>query len=328
MDNIEEIKTLIETNYNLSVEGIVTITSKSFKVSTSQHEYLLKMVNDDNDEFIMKQLFAYKTMPKNVLPIYRTTERQHIIAYQDHYFYLTDYVRMIPVPLEKQVHYYVELLSILHEKSRLMIDISDDEITKIYNKEYKKLENSYKHLQKKIEACELKKDRSPYEWYFMMVYPMIYRMLQISHEELKKFYDLIKKDHKIPISLVHADINISNVLVSEKETYLINFEKSVFSLSALDMYYLLQHYHEVPGMRAIILDYVKNEKNKILKEYFFFKSLLVEFFELDESLQQHSLIDIGVLNEMIAPHVLAFQVYNELNTPTTTTQASPQGSST
>lgn len=327
MDNIEEIKILIETNYNLSVERISNITAKSLKVSTAQHDYIFKLASGD-DDFIMKQLFAYKSLPKNILPIYRTRDHEHLVPCRGNFYYLTDYVQIIPVPLEKQLYYYVDLLGDLHEKTRLMTDISDEEISKIYNKEYKKLENSYAKLQKNIEACELKKDRSPYEWYFMMVYPMIYGSLQTAHEELKKFYDLLKKDHKMPISLIHGDVNVANVLVSEQSTYLINFEKSMFSLSSLDFYYLLENYHQVPGMKSIILDYVKNEKAAILRHYFFFKSLLIELSELDESLQNHSLINIALLNETIAPHLLAFQVYNEFNKPTTTTQASPQGSST
>ena len=327
MDNLEEIKILIETNYNLSVEKVSNITSKSLKVSTAQHEYVLKLA-EGNDEFIMKQLFAYKSLPKNILPIYRTRDRQQLVPCRGQFFYLTDYVQIIAVPLEKQLYYYVELLNDLHEKTRLMTDISDEEISKIYNKEYKRLETSYSKLQKIMEACELKKDRSPYEWYFMMVYPMIYRMLQQAHEELKKFYDLLKRDHKMPISLIHGDVNVANVLISEKDTYLINFEKSLFSLSSLDMYYLVEVYYQVPGMKSIILDYVKNEKAAILRHYFFFKSLLVDLSELGESLQDHSLINIAVLNETLAPHLLAFQVYNEFNTPTTTTPTSPQGSST
>ena len=51
MDNLEEIKILIETNYNLSVEKVSNITSKSLKVSTAQHEYVLKLA-EGNDEFI------------------------------------------------------------------------------------------------------------------------------------------------------------------------------------------------------------------------------------------------------------------------------------
>ena len=103
MDNLEEIKILIETNYNLSVEKVSNITSKSLKVSTAQHEYVLKLA-EGNDEFIMKQLFAYKSLPKNILPIYRTRDRQHLVPCRGQFFYLTDYVQIIAVPLEKQLY--------------------------------------------------------------------------------------------------------------------------------------------------------------------------------------------------------------------------------
>ena len=80
---------------------------------------------------------------------------------------------------------------------------------------------------------------------------------------------------------------------------------------------MVEVYYQVPGMKSIILDYVKNEKAAILRHSFFFKSLLVDLSELGESLQDHSLINIAVLNETLAPHLLAFQVYNEFNTPVT-----------
>ena len=48
-----------------------------------------------------------------------------------------------------------------------------------------------------MEVYELQRDRSPFEWYFMMVYPMLYTMLHHAHDELKKFYDLIYDKSKI-----------------------------------------------------------------------------------------------------------------------------------
>ena len=60
----------------------------------------------------------------------------------------------------------------------------------------------------------------------------------------------------------------------------------------------------------------------------FFRSLCIDLDELNQTLQDHSLINIALLNECIAPHLMALQVYNQFNKPTTTNQASPQGSST
>lgn len=315
MDHIEDVKTFVESHYDLSVEKVSRITKKTMKIITAQHDYLLKIASGD-DEFIMKQLFAYKSLPHNVLAIYRTKDRKHIVPWRGDFLYLTDYVQIIPVPLEQQLNYYVDLLKKLHDQTGLMVDISDDELSRIYNKEYKKLESSHNKLQINIESCELKQDRSPYEWYFMMVYPMIYTMLHHAHDELKKFYDLVKKEHKMPVCLIHGDVNVANVLIGEKSTYLINFEKSMFSLSALDMYYLLEHYHQVPGLNSIILDYVNNEKAAILRHYFFFKALLIDLEELENSLEAHSLLNIALLNERLAPHLLALQVYDEFNKPT------------
>lgn len=327
MDRIEDVKTFVEAHYDLTVERITPITKKTFKVVTSQHEYLLKVASGD-DEFIMKQLFAYKSLPHNVLPVYRTKDRKHIVQCERGFLYLTDYIQIIPVPLEQQLNYYVDLLLNLHEQTALMVDVSDDELTRIYNKDYKKLEASHSSLQRTIEMCELKQDRSPYEWYFMMVYPMIYTMLHHAHDELKKFYDLVKNEHKMPICLIHGDVNVANVLIGEKSTYLLNFEKSMFSLASLDMYYLLENYHQVPGLHSIILEYVTKEKAASLRHYFFFKSLMIDLDELENSLQSHSIINIALLNEMLAPHLLALQVYDQFNKPTTTAQAAPQGSST
>ena len=314
MANYDEIKEFVQAHYDLVIESITPITQKSMKIRATNHEYLLKVASG-NDEFIMKQLFAYKSLSHNILPIYRTRDNKHCVPWRDHFFYLTDYVQTIPLPLEQQIHYYIELLGKLHAETALEVDVRDDELQRIYNKDYKRLQDSYDALQKNMEAFELRQDRSPFEWYFMMVYPMLYTMLHHAHDELKKFYDLIKKDKKMPISLIHGDVNVANLLVTEKSSYLINFEKSMFSISSVDMCLFLENYHQVPGLHSIILDYVKNEKVQALRHYFFFRSLCIDLEELNQNLQDHSLINIALLNECIPPHLMALQVYDQFNAP-------------
>ena len=119
----------------------------------------------------------------------------------------------------------------------------------------------------------------------------------------------------MPISLIHGDVNVANLLVTEKSSYLINFEKSMFSISSVDMCLFLENYHQVPGLHSIILDYVKNEKVQALRHYFFFRSLCIDLEELNQNLQDHSLINIALLNECIAPHLMALQVYDQFNAP-------------
>ena len=314
MVEFSNLKGFVETHYQLDIQNIYNLTKKTYKLATDNHDYLLKFASGD-DEFIMKQLFAYKVMPSSVLPIYRTKSKTHDVKLDNQFAYLTDYIQTIPVPLEKQVQYYIELLKKLHHETELIVDLNEDKLMSIYDNEYKKLQKSYAQLQKNIEAFELKQDRSPYEWYFMMVYPILYGILHRANDELKKFYDLMKKEKKMPTCLIHGDVNVANLLVSEKATYLINFEKSEFGISSLDMSQFLKYYHHVPGVQSILLDYIKDEKNHMVKHYFFFKSLCVDIDDLLNADQNHSLTNIALLNEIIAPNILAMQIYDEIHKP-------------
>ena len=309
-----EIKKFAERYYQLDVQKIAVLTSKIVKLTTAEQEYLLKFAEGD-DEFIMKQLFAHKVLPQNVLPIYRTKDHTHEVKLQGEFVYLTDYIRIIPVPLEKQVDYYLDLLKKLHQETEIVVDITEEEIVRVYDQDYKKLQSSYGMLQRNMETFELKPDRSPYEWYFMMLYPMLYAMLHRANHELMKFYQLLKKEKKIPTCLVHGDINVANVLVSEKSTYLINFEKSDFAMSATDMCAFLRNYHQVPGTNAMLMDYIKGEKSPLLRHYFFFKSLCIDLEMIESTLSNYALTNIAFLNEMIAPHILALKIYDEIHKP-------------
>ena len=312
MDDVNSLSAFIEEHYPIQVKEAQQLTDKTFKLITDSKPYLLKFAVGD-DEFIMKQLFAHKTLPHSVLPIYRTKTHDHRVALGQQFAYLTDYIAVIPVPLEKQVNYYTELLKKLHRETELTVDMSEDEITRLHDREYKQLQTCYGLLQRNMEAFELKLDRSPYEWYYMMLYPTLYSLLHHANDELKNFYELLKKEKQAPMCLIHGDVNVANVLVSEKANYLINFERSNFGMAGDDMASFLKAYHQVPGVPATLLDYVKNEKSALLRHYFFYRSLCVDLQLLDEAFKNHALINIGMLNEIIAPHILAMEIHQEFH---------------
>lgn len=310
MDQLSNVKFFVEEHYSIEVDGVEQLTDKIYKLITEKKTYLLKFGIGD-DEFIMKQLFAHKSLPHGVLPIYRTKNQDHKVPAGSQFAYLTDYIPTIPVPLEKQVSYYTTLLKKLHHETEMTVEMNDDEITRLHDREYHQLQTCYGLLQRKMEYFELKLDRSPYEWYYMMLYPTLYSLLHQANEELKTFYELLKKEKKIPMCLVQGDINVSNVLVSEKSNFLINFERSHFGMAGDDLADFLKAYHQVPGIPNMVLEYTKNEKSALLRHYFFYRTLCVDLKSLDQAFKNHSLINIGMLNEIIAPHILALEVYNE-----------------
>ncbi len=318
MIETNDVITLLQTYYELEPQAVTAVTTKAYQVTCSQKTYLFKIAKG-SDEFLVKQLQAYRALPKHILPIYKTVTNAYCIRLEDDFCYLTDYIYQIPMPIEKKVMAYGDILQQLHEKTNLEVEIKQAELTQIYQTQYNQLQASYDQLQKAMQEYELKPERSPYEWYFMMVYPMLYGILQRAHEELKRFYDKVQKESKLPVSLVHLDVNLANVMASEQATYVINFEKSQFTFGAIDMCLFLENYHHVQGIKPILLAYLKKEE-AIMKHFFFFKTLTFDVDELQNSLTKHSLTNIALLNERLAPHMLALQLYDAINTPTTTTQ--------
>ena len=316
----ESVKTLIETYYNVNVEEVTLLTQKVYCIKDHQKMYVFKFARG-SDEFLVKQLHAYRALPKHVLPIYKTVTNAYCIKLDYYFCYLTDYVIQVPMPIEKRVLNYAQMLQQLHQNTLVRIEVSQSELTQLYEHHYQQLQKSYESLQKQMRAYELTEERSPYEWYFMMVYPMLYGMLQRAHDELKKFYDCVQKEPELMVCLTHGDVNVANMVVTEQNAYLLNFEKSIFTFASIDLSALLESYHHIQGIKSFLLKYLEKE-DETMRCFFFFKALTFDVEELTDSLTTHSLTNIAMLNERLAPYMLALQLYDTLNSSQTAQQSS------
>jgi hypothetical protein len=77
----------------------------------------------------------------------------------------------------------------------------------------------------------------------------------------------------------------------------------------------LGHYHQMPGVRNMVTDYLKDYKNPLIMHDFFMRTLCVDLASVFDGVVGNSLLDISVLNERIAPGIVAMQIYDELNAP-------------
>jgi len=309
---LSDVVLFAQSQYDIDVLRIEQLTPKVFKLNTVNQDYLLKFSQSDN-EFVMKQLFAYKVLKDNVPAIYETRAGHYIAPFSEgHIAYLTDFIDEIPIPLEKRTHEYVKLLHRLHQETVILVDKNDEQINQMYDKDEKMLERSYLALQKSMSEYELLTDKSPFQWHFMMMYPTLYTMLRRADDEMKKFYRLLAREKKLPIALVHGDINIANMIVSKQSFYLINFESSDFKMPVLDTCAFLANYNQVPGSSSIVSDYIKSEDNKLLRHYFFFRALCIDLEAVLSMQEGHSLHTISIFNEHLAPSLLSLQLYDEI----------------
>ena len=313
MKSLADVVLFVQAHYDIEVLRISQLTDKVFKLQSPQQEYVLKFVSDD--EFVQKQLYAHREMPSHVLQVHETRSGARAAHWENGFAYLTDYVAQTPMPFETRVRDYAALLKDLHEATEIAVDKHDDEVSWLYAEDYQRLEENFMTLETMQQQYELKISRSPFEWQVMMMYPLLYGMYRRSDDAMKKFYRLLNRKKKLPVAMTHGNINVANMLPSSKTTHLINFENSSFDVPSQDMLKFLAHYHQAQGTTKIIADYLNAQKDQLVVHHFFMRSLCVDLKGLSDHWSGNALIDISVLNEKLAPGLIAMGVYDEMNAP-------------
>jgi len=313
MTKLSEIKPFVEAHYDIVVTNSERLTDKVWKLQSANQAYLLK-ITDGEGAFVMKQLYAHKELKEHVLPIYKTSSGESMVRHGKQVAYLTDYIEQIPIPFEKQVHDYVSMLKKLHEETALTVEKHDEEIRLMYETHYNQLQKNFTVLEQHMQTIEMKMARSPFEWYVMMIYPLLYGMYRRSDDAMQKFYRQLHRKKSLPVAMVHGDVNMANTLSGVEASYLINFETSHFDLPTTDIIRLLMHYHQIPGVKRIIKDYLVQQE-ELVRYDFFINALCVDLDSLFKALSGNSLMDISLLNEKMAPGILAMEIHDELYQP-------------
>ena len=314
MKSLSDVANFVQAHYDIEATHISQLTDKVFKLRSEKKDYLLKFASGD-DDFLMKQLYAHKELPSNVLSVHETHSGKLLASWDNGFAYLTDYVAQIPMPFENRVRDYAGLLNKLHEATQIVVDKNDDEVSWMYTDDYRALEDNFMVLETMMQQYELKIARSPFEWQVVMMYPLLYGMYRRSDDAMKRFYRLLGRKKKLPIAMIHGDVNVANVLPSSETSHLINFENSSFDMPSQDMLKFLSHYHQSSGTTTIITDYLKSQNDQLVVHSFFMKSLCIDLKELADNFTGNSLIDISVLNEKLAPGLIAMGIYDEMNAP-------------
>jgi len=314
MKRLSDVMIFVQAHYDIEVLHISQLSDKVFKLDSRSKDYLLKFASGD-DGFLMKQLYAHKEMPESVLPVYKTRSGARMAYEGSGFAYLTDYVAQTPMPFENRVRDYARLLNELHKVTLIAVDKNDDEVNWLYAEDYRQLEDNFMILEAMMQQYEMKISRSPFEWQVVMMYPLLYGMYRRSDEAMKRFYQLLGRKKQLPIAMTHGDVNVANVLPSAKTTHLINFENSSFDIPSQDMIKFLSHYHQSGGTRKMIADYLNSQQDQLVVHHFLMKSLCIDLKRLNDHLSRNSLIDISLLNEVLAPGLIAMGIYDELNKP-------------
>lgn len=247
----------------------VTLQGKTTILETTDGKYLVK----DKKNKDIKKIFNYlKSRNFDNFPNLVDDTRSDLNVYE--------YIDDVAMPKEQKALDMVDVVANLHLKTTYYKTVSEDKYKEIYenvlnNINY--LTNFYNKLFTKIDE-EIY--MSPSSFLLIVNSSKLMASLDFCKKELDEWYELVKKDNKERVSLIHNNLNTEHFLRKDKG-YLISWENSKIDTPVLDLVNFYKNDYFNIDFETILKKYVgKNPLSEEEKKLFFILISLVPEVDL------------------------------------------------
>ena len=221
-----------------------TIKGKATILETTQGDFLIKEKNKDLNELYNYLISrGFDNFPKLI-----DSSRKDINVFE--------YVESITMPKEQMCDDIIDLIASLHNKTSYFKEVSEDKFKSIYedikgNISY--LKNYYDTLYE-IGFSEVY--MSPATYQLMRNFYKINAALDFCNREIDEWYELIKGETKIRVSIVHNNLSIEHFLKGSREV-LISWDNYLVDTPIIDIVKLYKN------------EYLNMNFSEILERYFY-----------------------------------------------------------
>ena len=221
-----------------------TIKGKATILETTQGDFLIKEKNKDLNELYNYLISrGFDNFPKLI-----DSSRKDINVFE--------YVESITMPKEQMCDDIIDLIASLHNKTSYFKEVSEDKFKSIYedikgNISY--LKNYYDTLYE-IGFSEIY--MSPATYQLMRNFYKINAALDFCNREIDEWYELIRGEAKIRVSIVHNNLSIEHFLKGSKEV-LISWDDYLVDTPIIDIVKLYKN------------EYLNMNFSEILERYFY-----------------------------------------------------------
>ena len=221
-----------------------TIKGKATILETTQGDFLIKEKNKDLNELYNYLISrGFDNFPKLI-----DSSRKDINVFE--------YVESITMPKEQICDDIIDLIASLHNKTSYFKEVSEDKFKSIYedikgNISY--LKNYYDSLYE-IGFSEVY--MSPATYQLMRNFYKINAALDFCNREIDEWYELIRGEAKIRVSIVHNNLSIEHFLKGSKEV-LISWDNYLVDTPIIDIVKLYKN------------EYLNMNFSEILERYFY-----------------------------------------------------------
>lgn len=213
--NIEIYKEIYKP-YRYTFKGSATI------IESTQGTFVIKESKSD-----LNKLFNYlKSRSFNNIPDIVDSSRNNVCVFK----YLED----ISYPKEQRANDLINLIASLHYKTSYYKDVTEDNFKSVYDN-IKSNINYYNELYDKYfdEFFKLVY-HSPSEYLFLRNYSKIKANLMFCEQELDNYYEIVKNEKKIRVSVIHNNLSLDHYIKNETD-YLISWDKFRVDIPILDL---------------------------------------------------------------------------------------------
>lgn len=293
----------LEELYNIEIITIIKLTEKSYKISTSREEYVLKEHSSTSLEDIYSRL-RILNIDLFVLPI-KSKDEHYIVDIEDKYYSLSPFFEDEEV-LAKDIRlsFYIKSIAELHSSSTYPLKVNDgffEESIAYLDSQISKVKHE---LLTRIERVEHESYHSPSDWYFLMNYPLLFNAVK----EADRYVTLLEEDWKssnnIHLSLTYQNFDYDHILVKNRK--IISLDKMALAPSIYDLVNLYDKTYELKiDLSFLIEEYLKihplenYEKNWLLA-FLFIPQLLRSENEIDDIKNLYRTISMIKISEEIA----------------------------
>lgn len=213
MNKSLEILKAIYKPYRYTIKGKATI------LETTTGDFIIKPKNKDINE-----LYNYLTNRGFInFPKIIDSSRDEVNVFE--------YVEDIKLPKEQKCDDLIDIIASLHNKTSYFKEVSEDKFKIIYEDIKKNINYLMNYYNTLYEIGFNEKYSSPSNYLFLRNYYKLNASLKYADSELSNWYELVSKETKIRVSLVHNNLELNHLLNNK----LISWDKYTIDTPVLDI---------------------------------------------------------------------------------------------
>ena len=213
MNKSLEILKAIYKPYRYTIKGKATI------LETTTGDFIIKPKNKDINE-----LYNYLTNRGFInFPKIIDSSRDEVNVFE--------YVEDIKLPKEQKCDDLIDIIASLHNKTSYFKEVSEDKFKIIYEDIKKNINYLINYYNTLYEIGFNEKYSSPSNYLFLRNYYKLNASLKYADSELSNWYELVSKETKIRVALVHNNLELNHLLNNK----LISWDKYTIDTPILDI---------------------------------------------------------------------------------------------